>query len=221
MRKIKYFMGVTMPILAAVCGICLTAGGVYAFFSGKAETVNNRFEIAAGSMNEDGAISIEEPLWDVTDEDGDGIPDAAQNLQPGSVVNKNPSVKSRVEYDGWVVMRVTMPKTLAALEKGQTPAKTEVFDLISLNETDFVLLDSVTDGEDFSQYYYGYKRILKAGASTEDLFGKIRVKDFAVVKEAFAGSVDIDAKITQAVDPATGTQYPSVSQAYEGMGGRF
>jgi predicted ribosomally synthesized peptide with SipW-like signal peptide len=187
-------------------------GTAFAYFTSQAEQKNNEFNI----VKSEGEIEIVEPEWD---------PEPGKDMVPGKIIDKDPRTVSHVDYDGWVVMRIEVPKISATLD-GQNGR----FDSVQLLEVDtdnFKLL--ATDSSDKSTvYYYGYKDIVLSEAHGKDIdsgkvvqegegkvymnmttpvFNKIKVQDFTAIADAFKGSVDVDAQIIQRVDPSTGKDF--------------
>lgn len=212
-----------MKAAAMAIGLLLSAGtavGVgYAAFSAKGEAAENKFTIQAGESggkieNEDKTgTGVVEPGWPTEDKDKDGIPDEAENLQPGSVVPKNPKFVSPLSYDAWVALKVEVPATVFQIE-GDSEAS--VHDCVSLQELNkdgkWTLLyqkKTTVDG-DRSVYYYGYQEIVKGkkkgetrGGETGYLFQSIRVPDIvslSVKKDGtgFSGNVSVTPYAVQA-----------------------
>ncbi len=91
-------------------------GGAYAYFSAIADTVPNIFKVFTGEQNEDGGIKIIEPSWVGNKRDGEN-----KVLSAGAYLAKDPSVESQVNYDGYAIMRVRIPKVMS-IEKNQKPS---------------------------------------------------------------------------------------------------
>ena len=199
--------------ISALIGVVATValvGGAFAYFSGTAEQKQNAFSVVAGEQDEDGAIEIDEPGW---------VPEDAEDLEPGQIVTKDPSVKSNVDYDGWIIVKVTSPKIEASMTKDGAASKLEAFDYLGLS-SDYELLKT-EDGDDAVVYYYGYKNILTAGGQTSALFNKIQLKDFARIDAAQEGSVDVDAAIVQKINPSSGAEFENVGAAFTALGSSF
>ena len=200
-----------MAVVGVLTSIALV-GGAFAYFSGRAETKENKFAIVAGEQDQDGAIEIKEPNW---------VP-PTDPVQPGQVLAKDPYVESKVDYEGYIVMKVTSPKISAKMSKEDTKfSKIEAFGY-DWNTTDFQLL-SEDDGTDAVVYYYGLKNSVAGKATTPKLFNKITFKNFAAVEKVdnMNYQVDVDAAIIQKIDPDKGTQFANVDAAFTGMGRSF
>lgn len=204
-----------LRILCGVLAGALLIGGAFAYFSGRAQTAENNFNIVKGGDPDDGdPIVINEPAWNAEN---------AVDVEPGQIIAKDPSVESLAEYDGWVIVKVSIPSILAQKEGDEEYKVYDVFTLEGLNETDFTLLDSAvsTEAGTNSVYYYGYNTILASKAETSDLFSTIQMQNFKMVKENLADSVDLDAAIVQKINPEDGVVFDSVNEAFSFLGGAF
>jgi len=198
-------------------------GAAFAYFTAQADQKNNVFNI----VKSDGPIEIVEPKWD---------PEPGKDMVPGQIINKDPRTVSKVDYDGWVVMRIEVPKIHATLngENGMFDAVT----LLDVDTENFTLL--ATDSTDKSTvFYYGYNDIVLSKAHGEKIesgktvqegeekvymnmttpvFNRIQVQDFTAVEDGFKGSVDVDSQIIQRVDPNTGVDFKGVADAFKTIG---
>ena len=202
----------------AIMGIVgvLLIGGAFAYFSGTAEQKKNNYSVVKGGQ--EGPIEVIEPKWDPTDSNSDGIPDKAEDVEPGQLVSKDPQIHSKCEYDGWVVVKVSVP-TISAELNGTTGVY-DTFDLIGVDTTNFKLLKSTvsTDASKKSVYYYGYKKILPAGQTSEELFKQLKMKEFTLISAAQKNSVDLDAAIVQKINPNTGVAYNNIDEVWTLIG---
>ncbi len=221
MDKKKKAAAVAAVALAGIIGV----GGAYAYFSGQSETVQNQFNIVAGSKDKGGSLEITED-WNEDD---------AKDLEPGEVVTKDVTITSKVDYDGYVVAKVVIPRIHAMME-GDTEYKYyDVFNLCveDANEADGVaegvhsdwklLSSAVTD--EASTYYYGYVNadgtiggddmdIFDNGVSS-NLFDKIQEQHFDAIESAKSASVDVSAAIIQSINPDTGDEFGNVQAAFD------
>lgn len=221
MDKKKKAAAVAAVALAGIIGV----GGAYAYFSGQSETVQNQFNIVAGSKDKGGSLEITED-WNEDD---------AKDLEPGEVVTKDVTITSKVDYDGYVVAKVVIPRIHAMME-GDTDYKYyDVFNLCveDANEADGVvegvhsdwklLSSAVTD--EASTYYYGYVNadgtiggddmdIFDNGVSS-NLFDKIQEQHFDAIESAKSASVDVSAAIIQSINPDTGDEFGNVQAAFD------
>ena len=211
-------------VISGIIAGVLLIGGAFAYFSGTAEQKQNNFTVVAGGQA--GPIKITEPEWDkLPDTNNNKIPDKAEDIEPGQLVTKDPCVESICDYDGWVVMKVSVP-TISAQKN--TDTKDKVYDVFTLagydtpegfNSDDFVALtasNSVsTATTKKSVYYYGYKKVLKAHDITPPLFKKLKMQEFVMISAAKKDSVDIDAVIIQKINPSTGEEFKNVQEAFD------
>ena len=188
-------------LTGAVCATAIT--GAFAYFSGTAATKENVFTIVAGEKGDDTAGTIEEPNWPTEDTDTDGIPDAAEDLTPGSEVNKDPQLTSNVDYESWVFLKVEVPTLNAQMEADSGVDK--VYDSVTyqINGADWVDVTASVDGAgksdtagEKSVYVYAYNKKLAAGGKTSALFDKITVPEFTKT-EAVNDSVDVSGALIQ------------------------
>ncbi len=93
-------------------------GGALAYFSSIALTKHNIFEVFTGQKNQDGGLIIEEPSWNEPDKD--------YHAKPGTYLAKDPSVLSKVDYDGWAVIRVRVPKIMSKEADQETAQLNEI-----------------------------------------------------------------------------------------------
>lgn len=205
-------------------GLCIR--GVYALYTGKAPVAENDFTVVYGDDNRIGEIEIIEEHWDLTDTDDDGTPDKSQELQPGETVLKDPYINAITTYDGFTVMKVSIPQVKATLDNHDDMY--DVFNLMlddttyllkngEFNEdcnSDFILLhDQVKDGN--HEYFFGYNQILEPNQTTSCLFNQIQVQDFTKIEEIHNGSINVSAAIVQSINPETGFEFLNVKDAFE------
>jgi predicted ribosomally synthesized peptide with SipW-like signal peptide len=90
---------------ASACAMAAAMGvaGTLAYLTDN-ETHTNTF-----SLGGDVEIDLTEPNWDQTDANGDGVPDAAEDLTPNGEVVKDPMITNFSDNDVVVFMRVTVP----------------------------------------------------------------------------------------------------------------
>ncbi len=195
--KKNVIKGIT--IAALTLGV---VGAAFAYFTAQAQQKQNTFSIVGNG----GGIDIEEPEW----------PGPQEDLVPGTYVKKDPFVVSSVDYDGWVVMKVTVPKIQASLNKQAGSYQVATFEA---DTTKYTLLNSedvqrAIENPDATEvvYFYGYNdkvyakknanpaavhseddktaqlnNLGKANATTE-LFKEIKIQNFDGVDENAAGT---------------------------------
>ena len=90
--------------MVTLCALLLlSVGGVWAYFT-DSQTVSNAFTVVKSLK-----ISIEEPAWDTSDNDGDGIPDASQDVTPTKEIAKDPRIKNESDTAAWMIAQVKVP----------------------------------------------------------------------------------------------------------------
>jgi hypothetical protein len=206
---------VTKAIVIAALSLGVV-GAAFAYFSAIADTKHNAFSVFTGAKdNTDEAtgITILEPTWKA--------PEKA--VQSGTVLAKDPSVKSNASYDGYVVMKVSIPIVNGKLEGATANEDVPIAKLGTINTDKFVLIGEPkvvedAEGKKKQVMYYGYKEVLPAGKESAKLFTDFQIQKFDSLlngtESTIGGYVDVDARMIQAIDETTGTDY-----ANNGKGG--
>lgn len=100
-------MPLSMRAKTAVAVGCTLAvigvGGTLAYLT-DTDTATNRFSVSS-------ALDIEllEPSWQTTDEDANGIPDAAEQVVPLQSVAKDPQIRNTAGTEAWAFLEVAVP----------------------------------------------------------------------------------------------------------------
>ena len=182
----KKVAGITLLVLALLA----TIGGAYALYTGTATQKQNTFSISAGKSDDTDAGEILEPNW---------VAANAADLQPNMQhIAKDPSLKSKVEYEAWVFMRLEIP-VLTGRKSGDTTDQIyEAVAIDDLNTTDWELIKSTpsTTAGTNSVYIYGYKTPLAAKVESSKLFTSFSIPNFTQVNESSTGS----GKYTDSID---------------------
>lgn len=183
-------------ILAVFLVFAVAIAGAYAFLTAITDTLVNNFTI--GSIK----VELDEGPWEnYPDTDNDGVPDIAENVVSGQIIEKAPSVKNLGANNAFAFLVVAVPKadaiiaavdgTLTRDTEGNPVATTdaELFSFITkdasgVNTTDWTLIDSDNTKADYNYYVYSYGS-LAPEAQTNNLFDKVK---FANVTEDFAGA---------------------------------
>lgn len=107
---------ILVTMLCCVLVSALTLGATLAYLTATTPTLNNVFTIGGFNMpdpdpgSEDNDIQLTEPNWSTTDTNKNDVPDAAENLEPGQTVAKDPKVTNRsTTLDAYVFLKVVMP----------------------------------------------------------------------------------------------------------------
>lgn len=209
---------------AVIVAAAMLAGGTavgagYAAFSARGTATENSFTIQAGEEGgeietDDGkGTGVVEPDWPTEDKDGNGVPDAAEDLQPGAVVPKNPKFVSPLSYDAWIAMKVEVP---AASFRTSGQSAERVQDCVTLEQLNSdakweLLYQKKASAEgQHSVYYYAYKTVVPGkkpgavrGGETSCLFQSIKVPDITSLSlksdgKGFSGSVRVTPYSVQA-----------------------
>lgn len=162
MKEYQKILAVTMGCV----GIFLASVGLTnAFLQKPLDELDN--VVTPGSIE----VLLTEPLWKKED---------AVNLVPGQRVSKNPTVTNTGDNDAWAFLRVAVPVKKIVLVDPDTKKKTEKTEteLLSFETNDgWELVERKAD-TDAVHYVYGFKEILKAGASTNALFGSVTLVNY-------------------------------------------
>ena len=149
MKKNKTFLAAIVLLLLFV------VGGAVAYFT-DTDSETNTFTI--GNVD----IDLVEANWDTTDQDSNGIPDAAQDLMPGQTVAKDPVIKNlSTSNEAYVFAKVEVPCTTET-----TPRELFTYTV----NTGWTELSSTacTNGTATHIYYYGSNGSLTALAKASN-----------------------------------------------------
>lgn len=179
-----------LTALLAVLAVSALGVGALSYYSGTAEKKQNDFNIVAGQKDQNDAGTIIEDKWN---------PDNAKNMQPGQIVEKNPVLKSNVEYTAQAFLKVNVPTVYAQLD-GDAEDKiydAAVPDFDTTSGKWKLIRASVSSTIDKkSEYIFGYVKPLPAGDRTTELFTYMTIPPFTHTN-AFTGSVDISGSLIQ------------------------
>ena len=173
-------------------------------FAGQAQQVQNVLQY----QNKMDKIRVVEPNW---------VPPT--EVKPLDDIVKQVKVRNGHNYEGYAVIKVSIP-TIMAKKEGDTTEK--VYDQFTpdWNTTDYELLYkkvSTVAGTD-SVYYYGLKKSLRVGEYSKYLFEHMTVPYFVYVGQAASDAVIVDAAFINKKDPVTNQDMTSVREAFEIMG---
>ena len=166
---------ILIPIVALILVVCLGIAGVMAYLTARDTAVN---EFTVGELS----IDLQEPAWDaLPDSDGDGIPDAAENLSALKEVDKDPQIYNDGNNDAYVFLEVIVPyrNVQTSNDNGtkNESADTQLFTW-TVNEG-WEQVGDMTDNED-GTYTYVYAwaaddemTVLLPGDTTGTLFDKV------------------------------------------------
>lgn len=197
-------------IVAFAALLLLGVGGLWAYFT-DSQSVSNAFTVVKTLK-----ISIEEPAWDTTDNDGDGIPDASQNVTPTKEVAKDPRIKNESDAAVWMIAQVKVPYVTAATATDagarQEEAPQQIFQWVLeegwIEPEDPQLID---DGATVLHTYLATQPV-GVHKSTPPLFTKVRLIN--LIEGSFSGPCSID--ITGCAIQAAGFETPEAAwSAYQ------
>lgn len=167
--------------------------GAFAFLTATDSKIN-RFEIGTAD------VQVLEPSWSEADENGNDVPDAAENIGSLDKLTKDPQVQNTGSINQWLYASVQIPKSTAphyGYEDGEKvlieDTETEVFDLLKLDSdseyvkgvrtgtlsSEWTLIGADTSADDSVTYYYAYNSAVAPNGLTTKLFDAVQLKDFA------------------------------------------
>lgn len=93
-----------LAVMLAACGLIgvMGVGGTIAYLTDHTEATNH---FTFGDVK----VNTLEPDWDTTDEDGDGVPDAAEEVVPNQVIPKSVQAENVGINDALVFVKITVP----------------------------------------------------------------------------------------------------------------
>lgn len=214
-NKTKAILGTVA--VAGVIGI----SGVIAYLT-DTDTASNQFTV--GQVK----IDLQEPNWDAaTDENGNKIPDYAENIVPNATITKDPQVKNVGSNDAYIYLKVTVPAksviTAGAdgtlINEGR-PQDTQLFtytakanwtEITSQRKTN---TNEAGETESYTYVYY-YNEKVAPNATTETLFDTVTFAN--VIEEQIDLSnhqIDIDAYAIQSDNLPADTTIESAYSIY-------
>ena len=183
---------------AVVLLLIFGVGGAIAYFT-DTETKTNTFTVG------DVDISLSETLWNATDGDSDGVPDAAENMMPGDSVAKNPVITNDSDENAaYVFAKVEIP-CASETDNSTNPATTtyeEIFTLGTIGSgwnlmTDGSCTLNTTTNKYVATKVYNYgdsssMTSLAASASTPALFTAVTLNtNISGNETGLTGALDV------------------------------
>ena len=157
-------------VMALTLAALLLVGGVFAYLT-DTDTQTNTFTM--GEVT----IDLTEPTWDeYPDEDGNNVPDIAEDIWAGKVIAKDPTITNTGDNDAYVYLMVSVPKqNIVTAQADGTPNEAAVTQLFNYTvNAGWTLLKSNTSGADENVYLYAYDTALApAGVTATALFDEI------------------------------------------------
>ena len=143
-------------VMALTLAALLLVGGVFAYLT-DTDTQTNTFTM--GNVE----IDLTEPTWDeYPDNNGDGVPDPAEDIWAGKVIAKDPTITNTGDNDAYVYLMVSVPKqNIVTAQADGTPNEAAVTQLFNYTVNGgWTLLKSNTSGADENVYLYAYDTAL-------------------------------------------------------------
>ena len=166
-----------------LCGALLITGA-FAFLTATTDTKTNTFTV--GSIK----VELDEGPWKTyPDTDADGIPDIAEELVSGKVIEKAPLIRNTGSNDAYGFVLVSIPKAQSAVianNRGVTTTETdyELFELLDaagnnilvdgnlpagwskVDITDELNARTDADQDSYNHYLFAYDTVIPGSAST-------------------------------------------------------
>lgn len=204
---------------ALCCASLLAAGGVMAYLTAT-DTATNRFELADGADYQD-KVKVVEPSWDLTDENGNGIPDAAENFAPGQEIAKDPQVENGSTIDSYVVLTVSVPTEDVVVGDATAPAQTELFTYTVNNgwvEQGSSSYDAASKATSHTYLFKGSidgaaAGLVKASATTPALFNSVTMVNHNGIAKA-GDTDDLSREITVTAHAIQALGFDGADAAY-------
>ena len=190
MRKLKKQLLRTMIACGLVVSVAV--GSTVAYLT-DAETATNTFTV--GKVQ----IDLEEPGYPGNDSD------EVKNIIPNQEIVKDPQIENTGSNDALAFLRVEIPQEMFTDGDDGTGAqkKQDLFRLKGVSDQwELLRTETVTreDGKGKTSYFYGYKKTLGKGATTDKLFQKVQMKN--AVESDLSGNVE-DIVVTACAIQAT------------------
>ena len=169
--------------LIAALTTALAAGisGAYAYYSAKTDTVTNTYNIVAGGGSNGETVGKVEESFN---------PEDAKDLTPRSSFTKDVKITSKLEYNSYAYLLVSVPTINARLKDESAKS---IRESVNINfDTAKWSLVKKTDGSNTApvKYLYRCNSELAAKSSTPSLFTTVSVPDYAE-SDGISGSIDV------------------------------
>ncbi len=212
---------VKIAIAAGCCTAVVGIGGAMAYLT-DTQRVENPFTVVPALD-----ITLLEPTWDShPDENGNDIPDVAENIVPLQTIEKDPLVENTAGTDAWIFMSVAVPTYDVEICSSDKPQilerqRRELF-YYDISPGWRELGDaSYDEASHTTVHIYAWEKPVKPTERTEALFSKVTLVNLAdnqldeYAKDGlFATAIDIDAYGIQTEG------FPSYEEAWKAYRGQ-
>lgn len=205
--KNKESINVKKAAVAGVCACALALGGVMSYLTAT-DTATNKFELADSTAYAS-AFTVEEPGWDTTDNNSNGIPDAAEGFLPTQTITKDPQVKNDSNVSSYIMVTLKVPTATVQCEGESSATQQELF-TYSIN-SGWTEKGTGTYADGFTTHVYMYDTALAGGGTTSKLFNSVTLKNI-VNGQIESGSLAKDIVVTANAIQAQG--FSSADEAY-------
>lgn len=153
----------------------VTIGGTMSYFTDQESTVNN---FTVGEVS----VELHEDKWDqLVDQNGNGMPDVAENMTPTLQIVKDPSAKNIGKDPAYIYLKVTVPyKNLITANQDGTRNPKTFIELYSFEKkAGWTQLSRTVNQEQTEvEYVFYYDEIVQVGEQTTTLFDTITTANF-------------------------------------------
>lgn len=169
-----------MKVILSICLVAVLAiGGTWAYLSTQTQKLTNVF-----TFQENITADLTEPGWTGgTDENDNGIPDAAENMVPGSEVSKDPQITNTSNIDEYVAIKLTFQDG-----SGNTLSQADMTKLMGLitiqsgttstyNVADWTLAVTSEAGKSEQTWYYNTLLTHTTNNLTSAIFDSILINE--------------------------------------------
>jgi hypothetical protein len=134
-----------------------------------------------------GSVVLGEPAWNSADADGNGIPDAVQNMMPLQRILKDPTVTNKSNISTWVFCTIQVPHALVSLKGADgTAQKAQLMELFTYRTTtgwtELEAAQKVTSN--YVEHTYAWNSVLKPLTKTDPLFYELKVVNAMRIERA-------------------------------------
>lgn len=173
MEKKSKKKGFATLLVSGALAVTLCVGGVFAYLTAT-DSVTNKF-----GFTDSHSIDVIEPNWDTTDADGNGIPDAADNVLPGQTIAKDPQVKNLKDFDAYMFVEVSVP-TLSMQLDGDAEAVPHELLSYTVNDGWTEQGTGTYDAETgMTKHTYLYDTAVAGQATTVSVFDNVTTANYA------------------------------------------
>lgn len=168
----------TKPAAACALAGCMAVAGIGAYFTGT-DTIENKFTVSGDLKDK---ITVVEKEWsELPDENGNDIPDAAENMVPLETVVKDPVVQNDSEVETWLFAQVKVPvANVSVVGEDGTPTEKADHELFTYTVNEgWTEQGSAVTADGFATHTYVYNTKVAAKGATAKVFDSVTLINLA------------------------------------------